>query len=204
MPAFWLCGSLDLLGEGVRSLLGDLYPSAQIADEPPDSFAAEWPERGVALGSGDRWLFVTASIGPSEYAAQALSAGAAAVLHLDSRPDEFRRAVDAVLRAERSFVPVEMVRWMASRATGRGMKPNDVHLTAREGEVLQLLARGCTNDEIADALTISINTVRTHLHSLAVKLEASNRAKIVLNARRLGIAAADEAEDDESDTLATA
>jgi DNA-binding NarL/FixJ family response regulator len=53
--------------------------------------------------------------------------------------------------------------------------------------VLALVAQGLSNAEIAATLVISTNTVRTHLHSLALKLEATSRARVVANARALGI-----------------
>jgi LuxR family maltose regulon positive regulatory protein len=60
-------------------------------------------------------------------------------------------------------------------------------LTAREREILQLVARGCTNPEIAERLLISTNTVRTHLHALSVKFEATNRTRMLANARALSV-----------------
>lgn len=59
-------------------------------------------------------------------------------------------------------------------------------LTSREREVVTLLARGSTYDEIADALGVSINTIRTHIRSTYEKLHASNKAQAILAARREG------------------
>ncbi len=87
----------------------------------------------MALGLEDRWLFVSPTIGPDENAAQALSAGVVAVLNLSSNCDEFDRAFEAVLRGERSFVPVEMVQWLADRAVRANGAALPVRLTAREG-----------------------------------------------------------------------
>ena len=195
MPTFWIGGSLPLLRAATVALLGERRPQVSVGGEPPADLAERWPEAGVALGLEDRWLFVSPTIGPDENAAQALSAGAVAVLNLSSNCDEFDRAFEAVLRGERSFVPVEMVQWLADRAVRANGAALPVRLTAREGEVLGLLARGYSNEEIADTLTISVNTVRTHLHALAVKLEASSRAKIVANARARGLPEAADALD---------
>ena len=195
MPTFWIEGSVPFLRAATIALLRERRPGAKVGAEPPACVAGLWPETGVALGLDDRWLFVSPTLGPDEHAAQALSAGAAAVLNLNSSSDEFDRALDAVLRGERSFVPVEMVKWLAQRVVSSNGASAAVHLTAREGEALGLLARGYSNEEIANALTISVNTVRTHLHALAIKLEASSRAKIVANARALGIPEAADAMD---------
>ncbi len=59
-------------------------------------------------------------------------------------------------------------------------------LSRREAEVLELLARGCTNQEIADRLFLSVGTVKTHLHNISEKLGAGNRTETVALARRLG------------------
>ena len=61
-------------------------------------------------------------------------------------------------------------------------------LTERETEVLALVARGMSNTEIANALTISVKTVKTHIGSLLAKLHARDRAQLVRYAYRRGLA----------------
>jgi two-component system NarL family response regulator len=60
-------------------------------------------------------------------------------------------------------------------------------LTARELEVLQMLARGLTNKEIGSALHISGNTVRNHVNSIIEKLEVSDRTEAATTAIQRGI-----------------
>ncbi len=60
-------------------------------------------------------------------------------------------------------------------------------LTQREREVLELIARGATNREIAASLFLSPHTVKEHSSSLYRKLEARNRAEAVVRAQRLGL-----------------
>ena len=96
--------------------------------------------------------------------------------------------VAALLDGAQGYVPIDMMRWIAGEALSRGPgQPSRPVPTAREREVLQLVARGLSNGEIARALTISTNTVRTHLHALSVKLEATSRMKMLANARALAI-----------------
>jgi DNA-binding CsgD family transcriptional regulator len=62
-------------------------------------------------------------------------------------------------------------------------------ISAREGEVLACLAQGLTNDQIADRLFVSTNTVKTHLANLYAKLDVSRRTQALEKARRLGLLA---------------
>lgn len=62
-------------------------------------------------------------------------------------------------------------------------------ISQRELEVLQQMAAGATNQEIADALFVSVNTVKTHTSRLFEKLEAKRRTQAVEKARRLGLIA---------------
>jgi|SRR5690606_3952621 len=60
-------------------------------------------------------------------------------------------------------------------------------LTSREYEVLQLLAKGCSNADIADRLFLSLSTIKTHVSNLFVKLNVENRTQAVNKARDLNI-----------------
>lgn len=72
------------------------------------------------------------------------------------------------------------------RQPGRALHPADA-LTEREIEVLQAIADGASNQEIADALFISVGTVKSHIHRLMSKLDARNRTDAVARARGLNI-----------------
>ncbi|MBX5493272.1 MAG: response regulator transcription factor [Chloroflexi bacterium] len=60
-------------------------------------------------------------------------------------------------------------------------------LSAREREVLLLLARGRSNQEIARELVVAVSTVKTHVHNLYAKLQAADRLEAVMRARELGL-----------------
>ena len=66
-------------------------------------------------------------------------------------------------------------------------EPGDSDISPREGEVLQLVAKGSTNKEIADALFISENTVKTHMRSIMEKLHLANRSQAVAYAVKKGL-----------------
>ena len=75
----------------------------------------------------------------------------------------------------------------APRAPASGASTNGEELTERETAVLRLLASGLSRGEIADALYVSANTVKTHAKAIYRKLDASSRAEAVARARQLGL-----------------
>ena len=83
----------------------------------------------------------------------------------------------------------------AATSSGRPSRPSGVRsrvaapsrsLSAREVEVLQLMARGASNREIATTLVISLGTVKSHLNHIMGKLQAHNRTEAIAHARELG------------------
>ncbi len=61
------------------------------------------------------------------------------------------------------------------------------HISPREREVLHLLAQGCSNQEIAEALVVTVETVKRHVSSLLAKLGVDNRTQAAMRARSLGL-----------------
>jgi two-component system, NarL family, response regulator NreC len=101
--------------------------------------------------------------------------------------DEFLRAIDSVSRGELYFCSHSVQSLAASRL--RTVPPSACHprFTARENEVIELIARGYTSKEIASKLHISIATVETHRTNVMTKLGARNVAGIVSYAFRAGL-----------------
>ena len=110
---------------------------------------------------------------------QALKAGADAVLLKGAAPREVREAVRRVANGE-SFLPPE-IELKLSESKGYS------HLSKRENQVLQCLALGRTNKEIARALVIGEGTVKHHVKSILSKLNANGRADAVGIAVRRGL-----------------
>lgn len=125
-----------------------------------------------------------------EYVYGALRAGASGFLLKDAHPDELREAIRRTHAGESLFAPsiltglVDHYLRRPRAAPTRGLEL----LTAREIEVLTLVGRGLSNDEIAAEFTISIKTVKTHIGSLLSKLQARDRAQLVIAAYEGGIA----------------
>jgi len=139
------------------------------------------------LPSG-RWLHLAQTADPGPDSARALAEGASAVLTLSSAMADWALGLKALFSDDQVHVAPEVLRWMASEALGKkGSVHAEARLTAREREVLALVSTGCSNAEIAGGLGISLSTVRTHLHTLSVKLETSSRALMVANAQALNL-----------------
>jgi NarL family two-component system response regulator LiaR len=118
----------------------------------------------------------------------AIKAGAMGYLLKDTEPEDLVRAIQQVHRGEYPLSPAiaqKVLREIARRAE----EPlTSDPLTAREVEVLGLIARGLTNRQIADQLVISEATVRTHVGNILGKLHLATRTQAALYALREGLA----------------
>lgn len=111
----------------------------------------------------------------------AVEAGASGYLLKDAPPDELIAAIRAAAAGETALAPAIAGRLLARM---RSPQPN---LSAREVEVLQLVADGATNSQIAAQLYISDATVKSHLVHIYTKLGVSSRTAAVAGARNAGI-----------------
>ncbi len=125
-----------------------------------------------------------------EYVFEALRAGASGFLVKDTEPVELIRAVRAVAAGEALLSPSVTRRLIAEFAT-RAKEPAQAleldHLTDREREVMALVAEGLTNDEIAERLFMSPATAKTHVSRAMIKLNARDRAQLVVFAYESGL-----------------
>ncbi|WNV91790.1 response regulator transcription factor [Umezawaea sp. Da 62-37] len=124
-----------------------------------------------------------------EYVHEALHAGASGFLLKDTRPEEL---IDAILRThdgQSLFAPSILTRLVEHyvSAPRRSTGTRAGRLTGREVEVLTLVGRGLSNDGIAAHLTISVKTVKTHVSHLLAKLDARDRAQLVIAAYDAGL-----------------
>ncbi|GLW29289.1 response regulator [Actinoplanes regularis] len=124
-----------------------------------------------------------------EYVYGALRAGASGFLLKDAHPGELLDAVRRTHAGESFFAPAILTRLVDHYVRRPAANPNpDLRiLTDRETEVLLLIARGLSNQEIVAALAISIKTVKTHIGNLLAKLHARDRAQLVIAAYENGL-----------------
>jgi DNA-binding NarL/FixJ family response regulator len=119
----------------------------------------------------------------------AMRAGARGYVLKGAKHDEMLRAIRAVGSGGAIFSPSIAARMMKFFAASRSVLPEQAFpdLTDREREVLNLIARGESNADIARALTISVKTVRNHVSNIFSKLQVADRAQAAIRAREAGL-----------------
>ncbi|HKA50924.1 MAG TPA: response regulator transcription factor [Candidatus Dormibacteraeota bacterium] len=129
-----------------------------------------------------------------EYVFDALRAGASGFLMKDTEPGELLRAVRVVAQGESLLSPTVTRRVIREFAVRPAAKPPPQQsleaLTDRERQVVALVAEGLSNDEIASRLFVSPATVRTHVGRAMMKLDARDRAQLVVFAYQSGLSSA--------------
>jgi DNA-binding NarL/FixJ family response regulator len=143
-------------------------------------------------GSGPRVLILT-TFDLDEYIVQALRAGASGFLLKDVPPEELAAAIRVVAAGEALLAP-SITRRLLDRFAATLTVPGEARrpagfaeLTERELEVLTLVGRGLSNQEIADELVLGETTVKTHVSHVFSKLELRDRVQAVVLAYETGI-----------------
>ncbi|MER5228223.1 response regulator transcription factor [Streptomyces flaveus] len=193
-PGFEVAGEAGDGEEAVR-LAAKMRPDVILMDiRMPGMNGIQATERILADAAdpAPRVLVLT-TFDLDEYVYGALRAGASGFLLKDSGPERLLAAVAAVAGGDALFAPsvtrrlVEAFAHRARSAPGAQPSPDLGALTSREVEVLKLIARGLSNAEIADRLSISEATVKTHLNRTMTKLDLNSRAQAVVIAYETGL-----------------
>lgn len=186
---------LDVVGEaadGVEAveLAVRLRPDVVLMDvRMPrlDGLDATRQLRARAPGSA---VLVLTTFGEDEVVFEALRSGASGFLLKDTRPEDLLAAVHAVAAGEghldRSVVSAVLGHFRTQRAA-RADDRRLASLTARERQVLVLLAGGLSNAEVAGELVVSSGTVKTHVASVLAKLGVRDRVQAVVVAYETGL-----------------
>jgi DNA-binding NarL/FixJ family response regulator len=126
-----------------------------------------------------------------EYVFEALHAGASGFLLKDVEPGDLRRAVQVVAGGDSLLSPSvtrQLISQFVSQPGHDRHSPAELdELTAREREVLGLIAAGLNNREIAERLVISPATAKSHVSRILLKLDARDRAQLVVLAYQTGL-----------------
>jgi two-component system, NarL family, response regulator LiaR len=113
----------------------------------------------------------------------AIEAGAFSYLLKTSTAEQIYQAIKKAMRGE-SVLEGKVTNLMINRVQRR---PKHTSLTEREMEVLELMGRGKSNQEIGDILCIGIKTVKTHVSNILAKLELEDRTKVAIYANQHGL-----------------
>jgi DNA-binding NarL/FixJ family response regulator len=182
---FDVCGQAASVAEGLRQFTS-LAPDVVITDvRLPDGLGFELVKEIRKRGHDTGVVVLTMYAGDEQLFA-ALEAGASAFVAKDAPADEVVAAARHALVSPRSFAAADL-----AGAMRRRMTPAGPQLTAREAEVLSLLARGFSVSAIARSIFVSDSTAKTHISKIYEKLGASNRADAIMKAVRSGLLAED-------------
>jgi DNA-binding NarL/FixJ family response regulator len=135
-------------------------------------------------------VVVVTTFDDDEYVHRALRDGACGFLIKDSGPALLVEAIRAAASGDALVSPsitIRLLRGLSAAASPGSREPRPTELSARETEVVRLVARGSTNAEIAAELHISVGTVKTHLGNVQTKLAARNRVEIAAWAWESGL-----------------
>lgn len=211
-----ICDELPIVRNGLRTLL-DPEPDIEVLDTTdsgihaimlvrkllPDVVVTGLNLRGLSGLELTRRLskeqvtpkprvVVFAMTDSDEMVTNVLHAGANGLLVSDATREDLCSAIRAAAQGQMMLAPQiahRLVDWFlrSDMSTEDLLRPAVAELTPREREVLLLMARGMTTDEVAEELAIGVTTVRTHVYRLRNKLQVRDRAQLVSFAYRAGL-----------------
>ena len=188
--------SIEVVGESVDgrdavSRVGRLRPDVVLMDVRMPRLDGIAATREISEAAPDARVLIVTTFEEDDYIFGALSAGASGFLLKRSRPEELIAAIHTVAAGEALLAP-SVTRRVVDRvagAPGGGVRdePRLDELTEREREVLELLARGLSNQEIAHRLVVEHSTVKTHVKRVLMKLGVRDRVQAVILAYETGV-----------------
>lgn len=211
-----VCDELPIVRDGLRTLL-DAGPDIEVLDTTdsgihammlvrtlrPDVVVTGLNLRGLSglelirrLGkeavTPKPRVVVFAMTDSDEVVTSVLHAGANGLLVKEATREELSSAIRAAAQGETMLAPRiahRLVDWFRRSGTHseESLRSELSELTPRERQVLLLMARGMTTDEVAAELAIGVTTVRTHVYRLRTKLKVRDRAQLVSFAYRAGL-----------------
>ena len=190
---------MKVVGEAVDGLeavaqAGTLQPDVILMDLVMPRLDGIEAIRQITAKQPDARILALTSFTADDKVFPAIKAGAMGYLLKDSDPKELIKAIEAVYQRE-PFLPPSIARKVLEEISRPSKDPPTPDpLTVRELEILHLVAKGISNQEIARRLVISEATVRTHIDNVLNKLHLANRVQAALYALRKGVSSLDEAE----------
>lgn len=181
-------GQAGSLAEARRQLTG--VDVAVVDLNLPDGSGVDLVHELRSVNPESMVLVLTGSVNPGDYA-RAVEAGAAGVLHKSAGLSEIIRAIHRLAAGEILLAPSDLIDMLRlsgqQRLREREAQAALERLTPREHEVLQALADGLNDKEIAVRLNIRTETVRTHMVNILGKLGVESRLQALIFAVRQGL-----------------
>lgn len=184
---------LEVIGEAVDgeeavALYGELNPDLLLLDLIMPKVNGIEVIKKIKGDHTEAKILVLTSFAADDQVFPAIKAGALGYLLKDTEPDDLINAIRQVYRGESSLSPT-VARKVLEEVFHPSEKPlSPDPLTNREVDVLQVLAKGKSNRDIAEELSISETTVRTHVSNILGKLHLASRTEAALYALKEGMA----------------
>lgn len=176
-------------GESAVALAAELQPDVVVMDLNMPGLNGIDATRRIVAADGQVAVLVLTMLDQDEAVFAAMRAGARGYVVKGADTEDVLRALESVARGDAVFGPA-----VASRVLSYLTRPLSARdpvlfpeLTEREREVLELLARGRSNNQIAGELFVAPKTVRNQVSSIFAKLQVSDRAEAIVRARRAGL-----------------
>ena len=187
-PGLELVGEADG-GRAAIELAADLHPDVMLMDLVMPEVDGVTAIAAIKRAHPGVRIIALTTFADTDLVLGAVQAGADGYLLKDVDVQELARAIRTV-HGGQPYLHPEATRHLL-QATARPEQPSE-RLTGREQEVLALLARGLTNRQIADSLTISEKTVSVHVSNMLSKLGLASRTQAALYAARIGLVPPDD------------
>jgi DNA-binding NarL/FixJ family response regulator len=176
-------------GEAAVERTAELAPDVVVMDLDMPGLGGVEATRRIVAAQPSVAVLVLTMLDEDESVFAAMRAGARGYVVKGADTDDVLRALESVARGDAVFGPA-----VASRVLSYLTRPLSARdpmlfpeLTEREREVLELMARGLSNNEIARKLVVSPKTVRNHVSNVFAKLQVSDRAQAIVRAREAGL-----------------
>ena len=167
-------------GEGAVAAYSRLRPDVVLLDLQMEPVGGIEALRRIRDDDGRARVIALTSFVDAEHVLPALEAGASGYILKTADPDEIHAAIRSVAAGQSVYDPDVM----DALAQGVQERATAAQLTARERDVLRLVAEGMTNQQIADTLFIGVKTVKTHIGSIFAKIGVQDRTQAAVYALR--------------------
>jgi two-component system, NarL family, response regulator LiaR len=164
-------------GNQAVAMAHELNPDVVMMDMVMPGLTGTQATVQIVAQNPDAHILILTSFGEDENLIEALNAGALGCLLKDSQPDDLLHAIRTVHRGQMSIpqtLAVKLINQPRQAAT------IESPLTDREQEIAALVTQGLSNKDIAQALSVSANTIRSHISNILRKLKLANRTQLAI------------------------